>query len=88
MKRSRFGVEQIVGVLKEAGAGVRVGELRRKYGISDHTHCRWEAKYGGMEAGDTVRLRALDDENRKLNIIVAEQALDIRVLKDVTSRRW
>jgi len=88
MKKSRFGLEQIVGILKEADAGVRVGELCRKYGISDQTYYRWKAKYGGMEAGDAVRLRALEDENRKLKMIVAEQALDIRVLKDITSRKW
>ncbi|MCE5246137.1 transposase, partial [bacterium] len=51
MKKSRFGVERIVGILKEADAGVRVGELCRKYGISDQTYYRWKAKYGGMEAG-------------------------------------
>jgi len=88
MKKSQFGVDQIVGVLKEADAGVWVGELCRKWGISDQTHCRWKAKYGGMEAGDEMRLRALEDENRKLKMIVAERALDIRVLKDITSREW
>jgi len=75
MRKSRFGVEQIVGIPKEADAGVGGGEPCRKYGISDQTYCRWKAKYGGMEAGDVVRLRALEVENRKLRIIVAEQAL-------------
>jgi len=87
-KKSRFGAERTVGILKEADAGVRVGELCREYGISGRTYCRRKAKYGGMEAGDAVRLRALEDENRKLKMIVAEQALDIRVLKDITSRKW
>ena len=81
-------MEQIVGILKEADAGVRVGDLCRKHGISDQTHCRWKAKYGGMEAGDAVRLRALEDEHRTLERIVAEEARDIRVLKDITSREW
>jgi len=67
---------------------VWVGDLRRKHGISDRPYCRWKVKYGGMEAGDAVRLRALEDENRKLKRIVAEQALDIRVPKDITSRKW
>jgi len=88
MKNSRFGVEQLVGNLKEADAGVRGGALCRKYRISDQTHCRWKAKNGGMEAGDAVRLQTLEDENRRLKMFVAEQALDIRVLKDITSRKW
>jgi len=88
MKTSRFGVERIVGILKEADAGLRAGEMCRKSGISDQTYYRWKAKYGGMEAGDAVRLRALEDESRKLKMIVAEQALDIRVLNDITSRQW
>ncbi|MEN6525110.1 MAG: transposase [Candidatus Polarisedimenticolia bacterium] len=88
MKKIRFGKAQIVGILKEADAGVRVGELCRKYGISDQTYCRWKAEYGGMEAGDAARLRALENENRKLKMIVAEQALGIRVLKDIASREW
>jgi len=88
MKKSRFGVARIVGILKEADAGVRVGDLCRKYGISDQTYDRWKARYGGMAAGDAVQQRAREDENRKLKRIVAEQALDIRVLKDITSRKW
>ncbi|MCE5245865.1 transposase [bacterium] len=87
-KKSWFGVEQIVGVLKDADTGVRAGEPCRKYGTGDQTYYRWKAKYGGMEAGDAVRLRALEDENRKPKMIVAEQALGIRVLKDITSRKW
>jgi len=83
-KKSRLGVEEIVGIPKEADAGVRVGELCRKSGISDQTYYRWKAKYGATEAGDVVRLKALEEENRKLKMIVAEQALDIRVLKDIT----
>jgi len=88
MKKSRFGVERTVGILKEADAGVRGGEPCRKHGISDQTYDRWKAKYGGMEAGDAVRPKALEDENRKLKMIVAEQALDIRVLKDIAARDW
>ena len=77
MKTSRFGVERIVGILKEANAGLRAGEMCRKSGISDQTYYRWKAKYGGMEVSEAKRLRALEDENGRLKHIVAEQALDI-----------
>jgi len=87
MKKSRFGVERMVGILKETGTCVRVGEPCRKHEIGDQTYDRREAKYGGMEAGDAARLRALEDENRKLRMIVAEQVPDIRVLKDIASRQ-
>ena len=56
MKRSRYSEEQIVGILKEAEAGISVAELCRKYGISDQTYYNWKAKYGGMVASDVKRL--------------------------------
>ena len=88
MRKSRFSESQIIGIVKEHEAGAKVADLTRRHGISAPTLYNWKAKYGGMEAGDAVRLRALEDENRKLKMIVAEQALDIRVLKDITSKKW
>jgi putative transposase len=81
MKKSRFSEEQIVGVLKEAKAGVAVKELCRRIGISDATFYHWKAKYGGSEVSEARRLRQLEDENRRLKKIVAQQALDIDALK-------
>lgn len=88
MKKSRFTEEQIVGVLKEAEAGVPVAELCRRLGISNVTFYRWKAKYGGLEVNEARRLRALEEENRRLKQIVAEQALDNRALKAVLSKKW
>jgi putative transposase len=88
MKRSRYSEEQIVGILKEAEAGISVAELCRKYGMSDATFYNWKAKYGGMTASDLKKLRQYESENRKLKQMVAEQALDIRALKEVVSKNF
>ena len=89
MKRGRFSEEQIVGVLKEAEAGVPVKDLCRRVGISDAAFYHWKAKYGGLEVNETRRLRQLEEENgRRLKKIVAQQALDIDALKVVLSKKW
>jgi putative transposase len=88
MKAGRFSEEQMIRVLKENEAGVSVKELGRKHGISSYTFYRWKAKFGGMEVSDARRLKALEDENRKLKRIVADQALDIVMLKDINSKKW
>jgi putative transposase len=86
MKRARFSEEQIIGVLKEAEAGAKVSELCRRHGISDRTFYTWRSKYGGLEISEMRRLRQLEEENRRLKSIVADQALDIRALKDMLSK--
>lgn len=87
MKKSRYTEERIVGVLKESEAGLETGELCRKHGISQQTFYRWKAKYGGLEIGEAQRLRQLEDEDRKLKQLVAEQALDIVGSKAVLSKK-
>lgn len=87
MKQGRFSEEQIVGILKEAAAsGTKIAELCRRHGISDATFYNWRSKYGGLEVSELRRLRQLEDENRRLKSIVADQALDIRALKDVLAK--
>jgi putative transposase len=86
MKRARFSEEQIIEVLKEVEAGAKVGELCRRHGISDATFYTWRSKYGGLEISEMRRLRQLEEENRRLKAIVADQALDIRALKDVLAK--
>jgi putative transposase len=88
VKKKRFSEEQIIAVLKEAGAGARVLDLCRKHGISDATFYNWRAKYAGMTVADVRRLRELEGENAKLKRIVADQVLDISALKDLLGRKW
>ena len=88
MKRSRFSEEQIIGILKESEAGVSVEELTRKHGIAAGTFYRWKSKFGGMELSEAKRLKSLEEENRRLKRIVADQALDILMLKDINSKNW
>jgi putative transposase len=86
--KNRFTEEQIIGVLKEAEAGMKVAEICRKYGISDATYYNWKAKFGGMTVSDAQRLKALEAENGKLKRLLAEAMLDNAALKDVVGRKW
>lgn len=88
MRWKKFSEEQLIGVLKEAEAGMPLADLLRKHGICEGTFYRWKAKYGGMEVGDAKKLKALEEENRRLKRLVADQALDIQILKDMSSRKW
>ena len=88
MRRSRFTEEQIVGILQEHAAGAKISDLVRRHGISRETFNRWRKKFGGLQVEDTKRLKALEDENRRLKRIVADQALNLQVLKDVLGRKW
>ncbi len=88
MRKSRFTEEQIVTAIKEHEAGTPTQDLCRRLGIGTQTLYRWKAKYGGMSVPDAQRLKLLEDENRRLKRIVADQALDIAALKDVASRNW
>jgi putative transposase len=78
---------EIVGILKEADAGAKQNELCRRHGVSHETFYRWRKKYVGMEVPDARRLRQLEDENRALKRVVADQALNLQVLKDVLGKR-
>jgi putative transposase len=86
MKKTRYLEEQIIGILKEAEAGVPTTELCRKYGISDATYYNWKGKYGGMTTSEMRRLRQLEDENRRLKQLVADLTLDNQALKAVISK--
>jgi putative transposase len=88
MKQSRYTEEQIIGVLKQGEAGMKTAEICREHGISGATYYKWKAKYGGLEVSEARRLRQLEDENRRLKQIVAEQALDIQALKTVVSKKF
>ena len=87
MKRSRFSETQIIGILKEADAGMPVKEICRKYGISDATYYAWKKKYGGLEVSDVRRLRELEAENAKLKRMYADLSLENDALKDLISKK-
>src|SRR3954465_7813042 len=87
MKRSKFTDEQILAIVKEGEAGRKVADLCRANGITEQTYYRWKAKYGGMELSEMQRLKQLEDENRRLKHIVAEQTLDIHALKAVVAKK-
>ena len=88
MVRNRYTEEQIIGILKEAEAGAKTSDLCRKYGVSVPSFYKWKAKFSGMTVSDAKRLRTLEDENRRLKQIVAEQTLDNRILKDLLSKNF
>jgi putative transposase len=88
MGKKRHTPDQIIAVLKQFEAGVKTSDLCREHGISDATLYNWKAKYGGLEVSDVVRLKSLEDENRRLKQIVADQTLDIQALKGVLSKKF
>ena len=88
MKRSRFSEEQIVGILREQESGAKTADVCRKHGISPTTFFKWKAKFGGLEVSDARRLKALEDENRRLKKLLAEAMLDNAMLKDIASKKW
>jgi putative transposase len=88
MKRSRYTQEQIIGILKEHQAGLSAQDLCRKHGISDATFYKWRSKYGGMEVSDAKKLKALEDENRKLKKLLAESMLDAATLKEMLEKNF
>ena len=83
MKESRFTEEQIIGFLRQAEAGMLVKELCRQGGFSDATFYKWRSRYSGMEISEARKLKALEEENRKLKKLLAETMLDASTLKEM-----
>lgn len=88
MKKSKFSEKQILDILKEQDYGKTVVEISRKHNISPATFHNWKNKYAGMSEQEMVRLRELEAENSRLKRIVADQSLDIQIMKDVISKKW
>ena len=88
MKKTRFTEAQIIGILNEQERGIKVADLCRKHGISDATFYNWKSKYGGMKVDELKRLKELEQENARLKKIIANQSLDIDIMRDVISKKW
>jgi putative transposase len=86
--RRRYSPDQIVAILQEHAGGVTAKEVIRRHGISLDTFYRWKRQYSGMSKAELQRLKALEDENRRLKRMVADQALNIQVLKDALGKEW
>jgi putative transposase len=86
--KKRFTEEQIIRILQEAEAGMKVVDVCRKHGISDATYYNWKAKYGGMTVSDAKKLKALEDENRRLKKLVADLSLDKQALQAVIEKKF
>ena len=87
-KRSRFTEAQIVAVLHEWDAGAKTVDLVRRHGVTEQTLYRWKKKYGGLQVSEAKRLKALEEENRQLKRLVADQALNLQVVKDLLGKKW
>jgi putative transposase len=87
MKKTKFSESQILGILKEQELGKKVNDICREYGISQPTFYSWKSKYSGMELHQLKRVKELEAELAQYKKIVAEQTLDIVILKDVIAKK-
>lgn len=88
MRKSKYKEEQVIGILREAEGETPVKAVCARHNISEATFYTWRAKYGGMEVNEARRLRALEEENNRLKRLVADQAVQIQILKEVNSKKW
>ncbi len=92
MKGKRHSPEQIIAKLREADAllatGASIGQICQRLAIAEQTFHRWRNQYGGMKARDAKRLKQLEQENARLKRLVAEQALDMTILKETLGGKW
>ena len=88
MKKSRYSDSQILSILKQAESGTPVPELCREHGMSNATFYKWRAKYGGMDASMMARLKELEEENRRLKKMYAEERLKAEIIQEAMAKKW
>ena len=88
MKKSKFTDSQILSILKQAESGTPVPQLCREHGISRATFYKWRAKYGGMDASLMARLKELEEENRRLKKMYAEERLKAEIVQEALQKKW
>jgi putative transposase len=88
MKKSRYSDSQILAILNQAEAGTPTPELCREHGMSSATFYKWRAKYGGMDASLMARLKELEDENRRLKKMYADERLKAEIIQEALSKKW
>ena len=88
MKKSKFSDTQIINILKQADSGVPVAELCREHGISSATFYKWRAKFGGMDASLMSYVKQLEEENRRLKKMYAEEKIKADIVSDALKKKW
>ncbi len=88
MKKSKFTDSQIIAILNQAEAGTPVPDLCREHGISNATFYKWRAKFGGMDASLMARMKELEEENRRLKKMYAEERLKAEIIQEAMSKKW
>jgi len=88
MKKSRFSDNQIIGILKQAESGIPVPQLCREHGMSSATFYKWRARYGGMDVSMLKRVKELEDENRRLKKMYAEERLKAELVQEALAKKW
>ncbi len=88
MKTTRFSDNQIMQILKLAEAGTPVPTLCREHGMSSATFYKWRAKFGGMDASMMASLKELEDENRRLKKMYAEERLKAEIVSEALAKKW
>ena len=88
MKKSRYSDSQIMAILKQAEAGTPVPELCREHGMSSATFYKWRAKYGGMDVSLIARMKELEEENRRLKKMYAEERIKAEIVQEALQKKW
>ena len=88
MNKSRYSDSQIMGILKQAEAGIKVPDLCREHGMSSAMFYKWRAKFGGMDASMISRVKELEAENARLKKMYAEEKLKAEIVKEALEKKW